>query len=340
VFVTGLQRLPFIKTELSNLKRLTNASVGIDLSNMARPHKGQHKVPRTYLEAFTDESGYFWIGNNQLNIYRDKPHNVLTEKDYYTVRFPAGGGTLTIETEFLGGIETAYADVYRRKLKTRQQLNNKEKGIMAVFLASMLERSPRRRKAMRQLFKDVTANVTQVQTAIDAMSPEEYKQFVRISARIGPDNNGNSIPADEFIELGKDVPSAHSSQIPHVVSATAPILYDMKWGFMVREEDTDPFITSDNPVVVLNPSLPPNSFWGPGLMQEDVEVTIPLSSDLALLASWQVQHDLMYTPIDAVLVNELNRRLMRQSSVLICNDKSVLERQAERVRRFLQAKQA
>lgn len=308
---------------------------------MARPHKGQHKVPRTYLEAFTDESGYFWIGNNQLNIYRDKPHNVLTEKDYYTVRFPTGGGTLTIETEFLGGIEAAYADAYRRKLKTRQQLNNKEKGIVAVFLASMLERSPRRREAMRQLFKDVTAYVTQVQTAIDAMSPEEYEQFVRLSALIGPpDDNNDSMPADEFIELGKDVPSAHSSQIPHVVSATAPILYDMKWGFMVREEDTDPFLTLDNPVVVLNPSLPPTSPWGPGLMQEDVEVTIPLSSDLALLASWQVQHDLTYTPIDAVLVNELNRRLMRQSSILISTERSLLERQAERVRRFLEAKQA
>ena len=24
---------------------------------MARPHKGQHKVPRTYLEAFTDNNG-------------------------------------------------------------------------------------------------------------------------------------------------------------------------------------------------------------------------------------------------------------------------------------------
>src|SRR6266567_531211 len=305
---------------------------------MARPHKGQHKVPRIYLEAFTDESGYFWVGNNQLKIYRDKPHNVLTEKDYYTIRFPAGGGTLTIETKFLGGIETAYADVYRSKLKTRQQLNDKEKAIMAVFLASMLERSPRRREAMQQLFKDVTAKVTQMQAAIDAMSAEEYEKFERMSALIGPDDRDNSMPADEFIELGKDVPSVHSSEIPHVVSFTAPILYDMKWGFMTREEDTDPFMTSDSPAVITNPSLPPNSFWGPGLMQEEVEVTIPLSPVLALLASWQLQHELLYTPIDAAPVNELNRRLRRQSSILICNDRSALERQAERVKRFLESK--
>src|SRR6202043_3485506 len=128
---------------------------------------------------------YFWVGNKQLKIYQDKPHNVLIEKDYYTVRFPTGGGTLLVETKFLGGIETAYADVYRRKLKTRQQLNEKEKGIMAVFLASMLERSPRRREAMQQLFKEVTAHVTQVQAAIDTMSTEEYEKFVRMSALIG-----------------------------------------------------------------------------------------------------------------------------------------------------------
>src|SRR6266851_9432174 len=96
----------------------------MDLSDMARPHKGQHKVPRIYLEAFTDENGYIWVVNhNQLKIFRDKPHNILTEKDYYTVRFPTGGGTMIIETEFLGGIETAYANVYRRKLDTRQPLD-------------------------------------------------------------------------------------------------------------------------------------------------------------------------------------------------------------------------
>jgi hypothetical protein len=307
---------------------------------MARQHKGQHKVPRTYLEAFTNADGRFWVANDQLKIYPAKPHNVLTERDFYTVRFPSGGGTLLIETEFLGGIESAYAEIYRTKLKDQKALTEHEKGVMAIFVASMLERSPRRREAMQQFFDEVTSKTGAMQAAVDAMTPEERAEFGKRQPPVSEESHKNSIPASEFVRLGKDVPSLHSSEIPRMVAFTAPILFDMKWGFMPRESSTgDPFITSDSPAVLVNPSIPYDSFWGPGLGQKDVEITIPLSPDLALLIGWQIEYDLMYIPVATETVSELNRRLMRQSDTLISNDKTVLERQAERVKKFLESKE-
>lgn len=126
---------------------------------MARPNRGQHKVPRTYLEAFCNEEGRVWVANDQLNIYSERPHNVLTERDFYTVRFPTGGGSLLIETAYLGGIEGTYASLYREKLVPRQQLSDKDKVLLSVFLASMIERSPRRRASLQNMFDQVGEKV-------------------------------------------------------------------------------------------------------------------------------------------------------------------------------------
>lgn len=298
---------------------------------MARPHKGQHKVPRTYLEAFTDSDGKLWVANNKLKIYRDKPYNVLTERDFYTVRFPSGGGSLVIETEFLGGIEAAYAKLYREKLKDQRSITDEEKGILAIFLASMIERSPRRREGIQDFFDKVTTQTGQMQAMVDAMTPEERKAFGDRQPPVSEENRKNSIPAGEFVRLGKDIPSLHSSEIPRMVTFTAPILFDMSWGFMTRSKG-EPFITSDNPAIIVNPSIPYDSFWGPGLGQKDVEITIPLSPDLALLEGWQIEHERMYIPVEADTVQELNRRLMRNSDTLISNEKTILEKQAERIK--------
>lgn len=304
---------------------------------MGRPNKGQHKVPRTYLEAFTDSDGFLWVGNNEGKIYRDKPHNVLTERDYYTIRFPSGGGSLIIETEFLGGIEAAFADIYRRKLATRQQLDDQEKGVMAIFLASMMERGPRRREAMQQFFDEIKKRTEAMRAMVDRMTPEEKEDYARLLAPNRGDRR-NAIPASEWIEAGKDVPSLHSSEMPRMVAAIAPILYDMQWGFMTRDEGTDPFLTSDNPALMVNPTRPYRSFYGPGLGQNDVEVSLPLSPDLALLVGWQIEYDRMYIPVGAEAITELNCRLMRFADALICNDKSILEREEQRVRKFLATK--
>jgi hypothetical protein len=102
-----------------------------------------------------------WVANNQLKIYQDKPRNVLTERDFYTIKFPSGGRSLVVETKFLGGIEGSYAQLYRDKVEERKPFTPQDKAVMAVFLASMLVRGPRRRGAMEDFFgqvRDITDN--------------------------------------------------------------------------------------------------------------------------------------------------------------------------------------
>ena len=133
----------------------------------------------------------------------------------------------------------------------------------------------------------------------------------------------------------EDIGSFHSAGIPENVATTAPIIFDMKWAFMVRPQDSEPFITSDSPCSLDNPSLPVNSFYGPGLAQKDIEVCITLSPDLALLCGWKMDRDWNYLPVDKENVAEINRRIMRRSETLVSNDKAMLEKQIERIKTFL-----
>jgi hypothetical protein len=292
---------------------------------MGRPYKGQHKIPRTYLEAFTNSKGIVWVADKNYNLYPQKPVNILKEADYYTVRFKTGGGTLDIETKFLGGIEGNYARIYKEKLTKSELLSEKEKATLSIFVASMMSRQPVHRESMERFFAEVERKIKYMRGL-----PDHVKKRM---SEIPTFTTGPTISANEMLEAGKDVGSLHSSLIPDTVIDTAPIIFDMKWCFLVRTtNDIDPFITSDNPFIMLNPEAE-NKFGrgtfgaAPGLIQKNVEITLPLSSDIVLLCGWKLKFDCEYLPVHSKDVRSINHRTMRHATTLISSDKDLLKRE-------------
>src|SRR3989304_9574492 len=69
------------------------------------------------------------------------------------------------------------------------------------------------------------------------------------------------------------------------LSEIAKIIFKMNWTFLHTNEDAW-FMTSDNPFSMRNSKS--NSPWyGYGLMSQDIEVAIPLSRQICLLATWK-----------------------------------------------------
>ena len=297
---------------------------------MGRPNKGQHKVPRTYLEAFTNDRGRLWVVNDALNIYSDTPRDVLTEKDYYTIRFPSGEGSLVIETEVLGGIETAFGDIYKQKISQHKPLNPTEKATMAIFIASMMERAPGRREAMRNFFSDVVDTMDRMEAVMANMTEAEKRAYSDHRPIV---NDEDHIPGSVMREWANDVPNLHSSGIPDLISATSPIIFEMQWNYLVRPEGAEAFVTSDNPAVMANPSMP-----HAGLAQKDVEITLPLSPNLALLAGWQMNQDGFYVEARSEYVDEINRRTLRHARTVISDDRGLLEKHVDRAKKFMASK--
>lgn len=304
-----------------------------------KAHTKQHKVPRTYLEAFAMSDGRVWVADNKLRLYTQNPRNILTEDDFYTVRFPNGAKTLEVETKFLGGIEATYARLYREKLSQRKPLSDMEKAEMAIFIASMLERSPRRREAMKDGFDRIRELTEQMRSVVAGMSKDDRKVFESRQPIVTEEQRRNSMPADEVLKIAEDTASYHSESLPKMVTSTAPFIYEMNWAFLVRPVGSDPFVASDSPATIDNPSLPPNGFYGPGFAQKDVEITMALSPDLAVLAGWKLKKDRLYVEVLPQNVNEINSRIMRRSETLVSNDPEFLRRQMNRVRKALEGKQ-
>jgi hypothetical protein len=246
----------------------------------------------------------------------NKHASVLTERDYYTVHFPDGkGGTLYIEKDVLGNIETAYADIYVRVLKPRKPLNLHDKAVLSLFIASMMERVPARREAWEDLF----SQLRKFNEFAKDVTPEQAARYSTPMPQ-----NANSIPLSEALKAGEDVGSLHSSLIPDTVAKTAPIIFDMKWGFMVTDDPKVSFITSDCPCVLHNPNLPEKSIYQSGLIQKKVELTIPFSPTLALLCGWDLEEDSLYLPVPQRMIHTINKRTMTYATNLICDSKDFL----------------
>lgn len=298
---------------------------------MARSNKGHHKIPRTYLQAFVDSTGMVWVADRNFYLFSQKPENTLTEGDYYLIKFPTGGGTLDIETKYLNGIEGSYADIYRTKIEKRLPITEEEKARLAIFVASMMERQPMKRLSLEKFFNDAKEIVEHLRAL-----PESAKKQ---SALLPSSPASVSIPADEFLKMGEDIGSLHTLLIPETVPDIALILFRMKWGFMIRPADADPFMTSDNPCVMMNP-IAENEFGRgtmgaqPGLAQKDVEITLPISPDLTLFCSWLVKTDCSYLLIDATTTDEINRRTRRHARTIVGPEKAVIERIVERSKTY------
>ncbi len=303
---------------------------------MGRPHKAQHTIPKTYLQAFTDADGNLWVADVNLKVFSRKPDQILTERDYFTVRFPTGGATLAIETKYLNSIEGTYANIYRGKISKKDILSNEEKAKMAIFVASMIERQSNSRDAMNKFFDDMKEKIKH----LNALPDEAKKKYEGLIY----DKKSPSISGDEILEMSKDVGSLHSSLLPETVADIAPIIYDMRWVFMVRPKDSDPFITSNNPTIMVRPEAENQIGRGrigslPGLAYKDVELTLPLSSDIALIAGWENEKvDGEYITIPSYLVDEINKRTRRQSKTILGSDKLMIERIVARTKEYHQPK--
>ena len=93
----------------------------------------------------------------------------------------------------------------------------------------------------------------------------------------------------EIMKKGEfDVQVSPHYSIDHFLRMTvelAPILHKMYWTYLFAKGRYR-FITSDNPVSYADPTHDPKALHGVGLATRNVEVTFPVTQEMAIFASW------------------------------------------------------
>lgn len=296
---------------------------------MPNKPKAHHYIPRSYLQEFTDPGtpGYLWVyPHGSADIRKAAPKTVAFSNYYYA--FIKANGEVDQESfeEILSDVEGA-AGAITRALIDRRPLSREEKENYAGFLAVMVLRVP----GFRQKIEEAMGNVALQMGKFMASVPWVFNEMTDwLEANGKFDSEGTSreelgrlILADDYKMTVE--PQASLRVFTHI-GEMASVFADMHWSF-VEAPSGKHFITSDNPVSVLNTETHAFIPYIAGMLDPKVEVAFPITRDLGLLARWIEKPD-TYCEGSSWRVTKINQRTLvnAQREAYACEKSPALRR--------------
>lgn len=279
------------------------------------PPQSQHYIPQFLLRGFLDPSRptdpVIWAYNGSNHQWkRMRPRRAAALPGFYTITNRQGEEANEIET-YLSQLENKAAKILRDAIIPRRILNDEQRCNLAEFIAAMFARVPFIQESISGIFQNVGENIawlTYQRFTDDPEGFEEHKRNLESKSGLSFDgllpehlnpSNYRIIPNRAYI-LG-----VAFDQIERIMG----YLLKMSWTFLHTTQQF-PFIISDNPVAVINPTVPIEgksvlSGYGHGFVSEGTVVTLPLSQNVCFMATW-LSPTKIHMKIDADGVNGIN----------------------------------
>ncbi|MDA8030764.1 MAG: DUF4238 domain-containing protein [Alphaproteobacteria bacterium] len=211
----------------------------------AKSKKRHHYVPKAYLKAFCDREG-------KILVYRkDDPHkplhlslnNVALRNYYYSLPLPEGGHDNNILEDMFSELESQWPQLVDR-LRQGDDINDSDSlSVLFSFIALQRLRVPAARDHAERIASEVIRSDLRGMKARGEISCE-------------PDD----------LEIAPH-PAISLSSITSMESTIRTVFKEMGWGVLHNKTDL-PFLTSDNPVIWFDPSVPEDKMrpyvWLPG----------------------------------------------------------------------------
>lgn len=245
---------------------------------------GHHYVPQFYLRGFT-EGGRLWVHDREKQrSFPSQPKAVANENDLYTEELEQHLAN-EVEGPANGAIEA---------VRAKSPLNEQEREALARYTVALWKRVPEGRAR-------VLAGVPEVAASLRA----EYQADLTAAVEADPtlhdraETTRSQLNAalDKFtLEPPPEVwhQNLTKNSSPRVVQS----LLSMTWRFLCSEADQ--FLTCDNPVFF---------FGHEGIGNSSSELTLPLSSSVALWANRRPLAGPTFLVARPAAVRELNRRV-------------------------------
>lgn len=172
-----------------------------------------------------------------------------------------GNKDYSIETN-LSNIEGKYTSVYRDKIQKRLPLSDDEHIVFCVFISALMQRTLRHKDVLEDFLTEVITRM------------EEMDQIHNTKSKI----------VDDYKKLKLN---SHKLYILELLPDLTSILVNMNLAFVCADDVSSEFITCDDPCILFNPDLQWQRFYGYGLAQESIELSISLSPNTMAIFSWQ-----------------------------------------------------
>ena len=277
----------------------------------ARHH---HYLSQCYLRGFTQgdskKSRFVVLDLQNKRHFETKPRNVGGLRDFN--RIDVKGVDQNILEESLASFEGVSATALR-KIGEGQALVGDLRNHVLNLIALFAVRSPEKREQWRTFQAQVAEQVMGLTLA----SRERWESQIKQLKDIGKEVNENVSYEDvlsffERKEYRIEVAREHHIQMEFAgIDVVLPLLGQRNWLVVKSSEQSGPFITSDNPVVLTwsEPRrVPPLYRHSPGFGMNNTQVYFPLSRDTALIGEFNGPEGVVEATERLVAV--LNSKLM------------------------------
>lgn len=239
----------------------------------------QHHVPQLYLRRFAvKEKNIYKINvlrKGQKKCFKANVEDIAVEKHFYT-----------IESEPDKYVwEKYYASEIEPKMKTILDLiinrcdsavlskrariiDNDEKALVSMILVFQMLRSKNCREYEEKLYQDLIPEIVQkIKVKFPSVMTNRIEE--RVERIIENEDTFKSIICDVSTNLDR-------------IQRFASILYNRTWMFFQLKDEKE-FITSDNPVMLLNARTLDAAPFKNGLLDNDTIVSFPISPKILLV---------------------------------------------------------
>lgn len=253
-------------------------------------HKDQHVIPCSYLAAWCDpaaprgqtQTPYIWRILKDGTAKRKKsPKKSFTSAHRYTIKLPSGEKNLLLETTTLANLENQFVAI-RGKICRQQKLTDSDRIGLCLFTAAMHSRTIRAGDNFTAQLEELRGMCTSLE--------QQHGTVPSVSNQVATMLE-NAPPA--FVAMNMQIQT--------------PLYLAMNMSVLVTD-DLLGFITSDSPCLWFNPTAHtrPPTCRIPGLGQQDIEVTLPITPHHLLFLSRKNLP--FYIEVKQFAVDEANRQ--------------------------------
>jgi hypothetical protein len=274
--------------------------------------KNHHYVPQHVLRRFCDppQTGVLWTYDKEAKrIYPGTPVCQASENHFYSFESSKGLDNKTIEaalSEIDGAGNSAIESVLRReRLSDDRALN------FMRFAACQMIRVKTHFERMDALLSPLLQESARRLAKYDA----EFKTGLADKLR---ERGGGQAEIADFmtsIERGEFKLTANRGYLVTMflssLDSTTKSFCQMDWRFVTREDGAETFVTSDNPLVLED--VGEGEAKPLGIMNPNIEVSMPLSPTTVALARWGESAGYGYGPLDSDHVASINRRTINRA---------------------------
>ncbi len=274
------------------------------------PKRNHHILPKLYLKGFVIKTGepYLWLykrgepynpGNGKItnNPYKDTIRFAGMERDFYADPKEDGSKDFDTFEDELQCLEKP-ADPIFEKLRAKKMLSKDEKEVFSLYIVQMSRRVQRGRAKVKELAESFALGYEP--------SPKLINRLRALGADGTPDLRASIKEIANKIARsdGFDVRAHNRIAVASPGSFLIEVINRMTWTFYIARGGQN-FVTGDNPIFI------PEQL---GLGMNISELSFPISSDVALVGSWNRNLSNGFVEAPPQILKEVNRRTITAAS--------------------------